>query len=143
MSNIQCILHPTDFSPPAEAAYQTASALARQHNAKLVMLHAAQRPVTSVGGLPVPPPTPAIDWGGLRAQLEVLEVANPEIRVESRIVEGEPASAILDAARDLSADIIVLGSHGRTGLSRLLMGSVAEHVVRHATCPVLTVKTPS
>jgi nucleotide-binding universal stress UspA family protein len=63
--------------------------------------------------------------------------------VETRLLEGEPARTIVDLAREAGADLIVLGSHGRTGLDRLLMGSVAEHVVRKAGCPVLTVKSPA
>ena len=63
------------------------------------------------------------------------------IAVETHLMEGGPAGAIVDFARQAGADLIVIGSHGRTGLSRLLMGSIAEQVVRNATCPVLTIKT--
>jgi len=144
MPNFQRILHPTDFSQPAAQAFLVARALAREHAAKLILLHVAQRPVSSVAGVPVPPPPPPpIDLKGLKAQLNAIAAANPQFRIECHIVEGQPASAILDVARDLTCDIIVIGSHGRTGLSRLLMGSVAEQVVRHAACPVLTVKTPT
>jgi universal stress protein A len=140
MSNIQTILHPTDFSDSAREALKIASALAREHGSKLVLLHVAQRPVTNVGGMLVPPP-PAVDWKELKAQLDAMAAGIPNVQVESRLVEREPASAIVEIAQELGADMIVIGSHGRTGLSRLLLGSVAEHVVRSATCPVLTVKT--
>jgi nucleotide-binding universal stress UspA family protein len=61
--------------------------------------------------------------------------------METRLLEGEPATGIVACAQQESVDIIVIGSHGRTGLSRVLMGSVAEQVVRKASCPVLTVKS--
>ncbi len=62
--------------------------------------------------------------------------------VERRLLQGDAAREILGVAKDMKCDLIVLGTHGRTGLGRLLMGSVAEQVVRHASCPVLTVKMP-
>jgi len=65
------------------------------------------------------------------------------VRFEHKLLVGDPASAIVEAAEEENVDLIVLGTHGRTGLTRLLMGSVAENVVRKAKCPVLTVKHPS
>ena len=127
MPNFQCILHPTDFSQHAAQAFLVARTLARDHAAKLILLHVAQRPVSSVAGMPVPPPP--IDLSGLKAQLNAIAAANPQLRIECHVVEGQPSSAILEVARELTCDIIVIGSHGRTGLSRLLMGSVAEEVV--------------
>jgi nucleotide-binding universal stress UspA family protein len=62
--------------------------------------------------------------------------------VERRLVIGDPALEILDEAQESKVDLIVMGTHGRSGLGRLLMGSVAESVVRKAACPVLTVKAP-
>jgi nucleotide-binding universal stress UspA family protein len=64
------------------------------------------------------------------------------VAVEQRLAEGDPAAEILHLATDTGCDMIVLGTHGRTGLDRLLMGSVAEQIVRKAPCPVLTVKAP-
>jgi universal stress protein A len=144
VSNFKTILHPTDFSSSASEALQIASSLARQDGVKLILLHVAQRPITSVGGMPVPPPPPpVIDWPALQAQLNAVAAGIKNVAVESRVVEGDPSVAIVDLARESGADIIVIGSHGRSGLSRLLMGSVAEHVVRNASCPVLTVKMPA
>jgi nucleotide-binding universal stress UspA family protein len=77
-----------------------------------------------------------------RGKLERVS-APTEVRVERQVGEGDSAVEILRAAQDLKADLIVMGTHGRTGLGRLLMGSVAEQVVRKAPCPVLTVRTPS
>jgi nucleotide-binding universal stress UspA family protein len=76
---------------------------------------------------------------------EVLHrMAVPEltIRVERRLEEGDPATQIVRVAQETGCDLIVLGTHGRTGLDRLLMGGVAEQVVRLASCPVLTLKAP-
>jgi nucleotide-binding universal stress UspA family protein len=66
--------------------------------------------------------------------------SDPKVRVRYLLVEGNPAAEILSAAREGNCDLIVMGTHGRTGLNRLLMGSVAEEVVRKAPCPVLTVR---
>jgi nucleotide-binding universal stress UspA family protein len=144
MSNFKTILHPTDFSPSADEALRIACSLARESGAKLILLHVAQRPVSSVAGMPVPPPPPPIvDWSGLKAELDAAAAGIKDVSVVTRLVEGEPASTIVDLVRETGTDLIVIGSHGRTGLGRLLMGSVAEHVVRKADCPVLTVKSPS
>ena len=144
MSNIRTILHPTDFSASANEALAVAGSLARHHGAKLVLLHVVQRPVSNVAGMPVPPPPPqVIDWESLKSQLSDLIARTKGIQAESRLVEADPATAIVQTATELRADLIVIGTHGRTGLSRLLMGSVAEQVIRNATCPVLTAKTPA
>jgi nucleotide-binding universal stress UspA family protein len=143
MPNFKTILHPTDFSSSASEALRIACSLAREHGAKVILLHVAQRPVASVAGMPLPPPPPAmVDWSGLKKELDAVAANIKDVPVETRLVEGEPADAIVELAREADASLIVIGSHGRTGLSRLLMGSVAEHVVRKAACPVLTVKTP-
>ena len=86
---------------------------------------------------------PALDLEPLREKLRQLRPTDPKVRVEHRLVEGETATEILRLGQEMKCDLIVLGTHGRTGLGRLLMGSVAERVVRKARCPVLTVKTPS
>jgi nucleotide-binding universal stress UspA family protein len=65
------------------------------------------------------------------------------VRVEHRLVAGDPGAEILRAAREEPCDLIVMGTHGRTGLGRVLLGSVAEQVVRRAPCPALTVKAPA
>jgi nucleotide-binding universal stress UspA family protein len=142
MSNLKTILHPTDFSPSASEALLIAGSLARESGAKLILLYVAPRPVSNVGGMLVPPPPPpTADWSGLKAELDAMTAGVQGVSVQPRLVEGEPASTIVDLARETGADMIVIGSHGRTGVSRLLMGSVAEHVVRMASCPVLTVKS--
>jgi nucleotide-binding universal stress UspA family protein len=78
----------------------------------------------------------------VQSQLQALPVADHGIVVERRLEEGYPGSAIPRVARETRADLIVMGTHGRTGLGRMFMGSVAEQVVRKAPCPVLTAKLP-
>src|SRR5439155_22269948 len=86
-------------------------------------------------------PGPEPSHGTVRRQLNQLAVP-PGVLAERRLEEGDEAAQILRVADEAHANLIVMGTHGRTGLSRLLMGSVAEQVLRKATCPVLTVKTP-
>jgi nucleotide-binding universal stress UspA family protein len=138
---VHTVLHPTDFSGPSSAALGLACALARDYGARLVVLHVVAAPVVIYAEGVAPP-----DMEDLRAagqeELDRLAVPDDGIRVERRLAEGEATEEILRAAGDTNADLIVMGTHVRTGLGRLLMGSVAEQVVRRAPCPVLTVKTP-
>jgi nucleotide-binding universal stress UspA family protein len=136
------ILFPTDFSPFGQEALKWATALARDTGASLVIVHVEEPPMAYGGGELY---FPAEE--GTREQLQQMLVkvlpSDPNVRYEHKLLVGDPASAIVQAAEDEKVDFIVLGTHGRTGLSRLLMGSVAENVVRKAKCPVLTVKHPS
>jgi nucleotide-binding universal stress UspA family protein len=79
----------------------------------------------------------------LKKALVAVVPTDPSIRFEHKLLEGDPATTIVQTAEDENADFIVIGTHGRTGLTRLLMGSVAEAVVRRAKCPVLTIKQPA
>jgi nucleotide-binding universal stress UspA family protein len=85
---------------------------------------------------------PTIDLEPLRARLQQLRPEDSKVLVEHRLVQGGAAEEILQVAQDRKCDLIVMGTHGRRGFGRMLMGSVAEQVVREASCPVLTVKTP-
>jgi nucleotide-binding universal stress UspA family protein len=141
MLPIHTVLHPTDFSDRSANALPLACALAHDYGARLVVLHVAQpTPLVYGEGFVVPDPDEVVRVE--RERLQDLLVPVSGIPVERRFVEGDPANRILDVARKIRADLIVLGTHGRTGLKRLLMGSVAEQVVRKALCPVLTVTTP-
>ena len=141
MLAIKTILHATDFSERSDFALRLACALARHYGARLVILHVAEPPtaVAAEGVLMLPP---TIDLEPLRERLQQLRPEDPKILVEHRLVQGGAAEEILQAAQECKCDLIVMGTHGRTGLGRLLMGSVAEQVVRKAACPVVTVKTP-
>jgi universal stress protein A len=143
MLPIHTILHPTDFSPQSANAFHLACALARDHGARLLLVHVFQPPpVTAFGEFGVVPTDIGEDRDQAQASLEAMVPEGARLDVERHLVDGEPAHAIVDFARAHKCSLIVMGTHGRTGFERLLMGSAAEHVVRTAPCPVLTVKTP-
>jgi nucleotide-binding universal stress UspA family protein len=141
MLAVRSILHPTDFSERSQYALGLACALARDYGARLVVLHVVAVPAVIYAEGAVPPDSEELR-AAARAQLDGLPVPFGNIRVERRLEEGDAVETILRVAQELPADLIVMGTHGRTGLGRLLMGSVAEQIVRKASCPVLTVKTP-
>lgn len=130
------ILFPTDFSTASDAALPHAEVLARQADARLLIVHVEEPPLAYGGGelyygLPEP------DSDRIRKMLDDVRPADPALPFDHRLTMGDPASEIVRIAADESAEMIVLGTHGRTGMTRLLMGSVAEAVVRRAPCPVL------
>jgi nucleotide-binding universal stress UspA family protein len=138
------ILVPHDFSDHATRALAVAADLAATHGAKMTVLHVVA-PVYAGLGLQAPAGLvwnpPAETLRELQAHLEALvrrTIGRRAAGVVCRIAVGYPVEAILGAAR--RADLIVISTMGRTGLSHLLIGSVAENVVRHATVPVLTVR---
>jgi nucleotide-binding universal stress UspA family protein len=142
MLPVRTILYPTDFSERSDAGFRLACALARDYDARLIVLHVVPTPaIVYLGG--VVPPEPDQTRQQLWDKLRLMRPDDPAITLEHRLVEGEPAPAILHLAEKLNCDLIVLGTHGRTGLGRFLMGSVAEQVLRRASCPVVTVKTPA
>ncbi len=140
MLAIRRILHPTDFSERSQAAFQMACSLARQHGVRLIILHVMTPPATVFGEL-----TARAEQSVRESEartLAQLKPSDPQVRFEHQLEEGDPVEQILHAAKVNQCDLIVMGTHGRTGLGRLLMGSVAEQVLRKADCPVLTVKAP-
>jgi universal stress protein A len=138
MLNIQMILHPTDFSSHSENALDLACALCRNYSARLILLHVT-KPVTAYHGDETLPLDPEVIRAEAKQHLERLATPDAGYPVERRLEEGEPIPTILRVARDCGVDLIVMGTHGRTGLRRFIMGSVAEQIVRRAPCPVLTV----
>jgi nucleotide-binding universal stress UspA family protein len=141
MLPIHTILHPTDFSDSARPAFDLACALARDYSAELVVVHVVPpMRVFAPDGIAVPFPTeePAEALG----RLARLHPADVQVKTDHRLLEGDPTEEILKAARNANADVIVMGTHGTSGLTRLLVGSVAESVMRKAPCPVLTVRVP-
>lgn len=141
MFPIKRILHPTDFSEPSVAAFELACALARDYEAELILLHSYAPPaVYAPDGIAVP--MPAEDVYRSRVQLNEIRPDDPTVKVRRLLVEGNPVDEILTHARDETVDLIVMGTHGASGLTRLLMGSVAESVTRRAECPVLTLRKP-
>jgi nucleotide-binding universal stress UspA family protein len=145
VSSIRKILVPTDFSPGAAEALRFAVELARPIDAALTLLHAYQLPSYYFpdGSVYTTSASVAADIiSSVTSELERARRDTDAQGVAARVssVEGQPAAAILEAAR--GHDLVVMGTHGRTGLRHLLLGSVAEKVVRSASCPVLTVRTP-
>ena len=147
MPEYQCILAPTDFSDSAGNAVHAAAGLARQYKAELHLLHiiAAQVYYAEMPEMMLPP------MEGLSRQLrasgkERLEKLtsdlgrglHPHIHIEESA--ARPADAIIEASANIRADLIVIGSHGRTGLMHILLGSTAERIVREAGCDVLIIK---
>lgn len=142
------ILVPHDFSPAATAALELAATLAARHGGRLIVLHAMTPvyPLTSFGqdtGLPVwaPPKELIVETRQRLQALVARTLRGRRVRsVTCRILIGDPYRCIVEAAR--RADSIVMPTLGRGGLAHLLIGSVAEKVVRHAPVPVLTVRAP-
>jgi len=141
------ILWPTDLSPLSKAALPHAAGLASVAGAELVLLHVLPPPATYA----VPEISGAV-WVPLqretraaaRKELRRLEqqVKQAGFRTHATLAEGVPFLQIVRAAKRLQCDLIVLATHGRTGLIHAIMGSVAENVIRRAPCPVLTVRPP-
>jgi nucleotide-binding universal stress UspA family protein len=143
MLAVRTILYPTDFSGPSLQAFDLACSLARDHGAALHLLHVAPGTVASlVGATLLAPDAEEYEGQHLMWQLAGLRARAPDLPVSCSLAHGDQATEILRVARKVGADLIVMGTHGRSMLPRLLMGSVAERVVRAAPCPVLTVRVP-
>jgi nucleotide-binding universal stress UspA family protein len=145
------ILAPTDFSSCSRHAIEHAVALARRYGAEVALLHVYELPTGLVPTTMVPGEAgvllPLRDHLVAEARRQLLpqvdELQRAGVTVHPQVAEGRAADAILRAADELNADLIVMGTHGRTGLGRMLIGSVTEHVIRHAGCPVYVVREPS
>lgn len=139
-STFRHVVVATDFGEPAERAIATASALATKYDAKLTLVH--------VCGIPMRIyddgaywPTEEMVKKAERALEHALEKTREQFpAVESVLVRGDPREGILEVARERGADLVVVGTHGRRGLSRAFLGSVAERIVQTSPAPVLTVK---
>ena len=147
---IRSILLPTDFSECARHAVPVAAEFARLLGARVVCLHVVE-PVAqpAVGWTPLAEPLPAAELGEQleeSAARDLPAFSRSEefegLAVEDIIARGDPAAEIVRVAEERGAGLIVISSHGRAGLGRILFGSTAESVVRHAHCPVLVVKPP-
>jgi nucleotide-binding universal stress UspA family protein len=141
MLPIHTILQPTDFSEQAQDAFGLACALARDYGARLVVLHVASVPIVPFEPALVPPSGEEVRRAG-EEQLARVHPPPTNVQFERRVEVGDVVPEVLRVAHEIQPDLIVMGTHGRTGLGRILMRSVAEQVVRRAKCPVLTVKTP-
>ncbi len=148
--NWKTLLVPHDFSPSADRALTEAAALARHHGARLILLHVAHLPK---GGLNADAMITDPQDGLVRVDAYLRKGANERlgtlaapliadgVPVETRVeIGGDIAEEILEHATRDGADVIVMGTHGRTGLAHLFLGSMTEKVLRHASVPVLTVR---
>lgn len=145
MKTIERILFATDFSENSEDAFQYALLLARRFSARLSLIHVINEPVDLRGFY-----VPHISFDNLEKEIE--EGAKKMMAKfcaerladfpdhDSHVVTGIPSDEIVAKAKEIDASLIVLGTHGRTGLDHILFGSTAERVVRYAPCPVLTVR---
>jgi nucleotide-binding universal stress UspA family protein len=146
--DVRSILLPTDFSECARHALPVAAEFARLLGARVLCLHVVEPSVQpALGWSPLAEPPPSAELGeqlGETAARDLPAFSKSEefegLEVEDVIARGEPAAEIVRVAEEHGAGLIVISSHGRTGLGRILFGSTAESVVRHARCPVLVVK---
>ncbi len=133
-----------DFSEDSTAALDLALELARPLSASLHLLHVWQRPVEILSPYEVPLPASVAQEARARANRRLEEeaerVRRAGVPVRASLREGSPAETIAETVRELGADVVVMGTRGRTGLAHVLLGSVAERTLRLAPCPVLTVK---
>jgi nucleotide-binding universal stress UspA family protein len=142
------ILVPLDFSEHAAKALRFAAALARQFNATLVLVHIIEPLVYPADFGYTPLPANALEQDFEREATERLaalagEQRSAGLRVEHFVRVGKPYHEIAVAAAEQRADLVVLTTHGYTGLTHVLLGSTAERVIRHAPCPVLVVRAPA
>jgi len=142
--DIRRILVPLDFSEHAGPVLEWAAHLAGEHGSRLLLLHVYHLPVEfqQLEGAYLPPDF----WSNVKQEAEQQLGRHAEalrargLEVESLVREGYPATVIVDEAESLGIDLVVIGTHGHTGLKHLLLGSIAERVVQKAPCPVLSVK---
>jgi nucleotide-binding universal stress UspA family protein len=144
--DVRRILVPVDFSEHAQAVLDWAAHLAEEHGSRVLLLHVYHLPVEfqQLEGAYLP----ADFWANVKNEAEQQLAAYAEtlrgrgLEVEALVREGYPATVIVEEATSQHADLLVIGTHGHTGLKHLLLGSIAERVVQKAPCPVLTVKNP-
>jgi nucleotide-binding universal stress UspA family protein len=148
MIDLKRILIPTDFSKYSQSALKYAAALAEKFGAELHLLHVVQNIGLLIPDMVnvTPPVLPSSEQMGsaVREALArvVKENALDKLPVQIEVREGTPFYEIIQFAKDKDIDLIVMGTHGHTGLAHMLLGSVTEKVVRKAPCPVLTVRHP-
>jgi nucleotide-binding universal stress UspA family protein len=146
MSRIRRILHPSDFSRASGAAFARAVAMAKTNRAELVLTHVLSPVIPMVSDGYVSPKIyeeiEASQHAGAQKQLDRLaqKAKAAGVRTRTLLLEGMAAEQITRAARSRRADLVVIGTHGRTGLAKFFLGSVAGRVVSTASFPVLTVR---
>ena len=146
MGKIRRIMHPTDFSKASGAAFARAVEMARADRAELLLAHVLTPAIPMVGDGYVSPKVYEEIEASARAAGQkhldalVTKAKKAGVRAKGLLLEGVPHDRIVRAAKAKRVDLVVMGTHGRTGLARFFLGSVAERVVSMAACPVLTVR---
>ena len=147
MARARRILHPSDFSKASGAAFAKAVELAKANRAELVVLHVLGPPVPIMGGDGYVSPqvyedlhTSAQAYASRQLASLVAKAKKAGVRAKAVLREGMTHEQIVRAARSARADMIIIGTHGRTGLAKLFLGSIAGRVVSTAKCPVMTVR---
>ncbi len=145
MSRFQSLLVPIDFSSHADSALGTALEIAREHGAKLHLVHAYELPLGAVTpyGVAIPQTleVDVRDAAARRLEKAAQKVRDAGVGCETHLAVGPASDAIVEIAENVGADLIVMGTRGLTGLQHVLLGSVAERTVRLAPCPVLTLRS--
>ena len=138
-TTLRHILVATDFGEAATQAEDVALTLARKFDAKVTLLHACILPPLPYGSGFALPLDAILEMAQQEVNAELAKLQSTYAKVEATVRTGSPTHAILTAAGDLGADLIVMGTQGRRGVARWVLGSVAENVLRLAPVPVLTV----
>jgi nucleotide-binding universal stress UspA family protein len=130
MLPIKTLLHPTDFTEASGHAFDVACQIVRGRGARVVVLHV------------VPPPNRYSTEVVSGDPLAGIRESAPDVPIDTRVEKGEPVDVILRIAKEMKCDMIVMGTHGRTGLSHWLTSHVVDEVVHRAACAVLTMRSP-
>jgi nucleotide-binding universal stress UspA family protein len=146
MKRFRRIVHPSDFSPASRSAFRFAIDMAKSMRAEVIFVHVLM-PIAPVGEGYISPTAyeeleRSVRSSGQRGLERLVRRARQAgVRARAVLLEGAPYQAIVRAAKSRRADLIVMGTHGRGGLAKLLLGSVAERVIAAASCPVMTVRS--
>ncbi|GJM26965.1 MAG: universal stress protein [Phycisphaerae bacterium] len=142
MASSKTILVPTDFSESSARAMEYAADYARLMDASLLIIYVSAGPQADAGEGMLHSGVAFEDRESIIRRLETVRPDEDDVAVNHRLLSGDAGKEILRVAAEDNVDLIIMATHGHTGLKRTLMGSVAEYVLRRSTCPVMTIKIP-
>ena len=144
LGGYRSILIPVDFSGPSLAAAELGTGLAAAFGARAALLHVYRLPAKNLTGFPIRDQELEEAAGQAEERLVgvQIELARPGLELQLASRGGEPAEQILAYAEEVRADLIVIGTHGKNGLTKLFVGSVTAEVLRRASCPVVVIREP-